>query len=124
MLGGAFFDHGNHGVLVFFEGFAKADFGGHESGEIRLGHEKDDTTMAESFELGPGMVGGGFPVFIDEGDLDIRLWVATDQGGDFLFMKPLLNLAGTLVKNPSCGIGVVDQGGEFFCRVFEVEEPG
>ena len=29
------------------------------------------------------MKGGRFPVLIDEGNLDIRLWVASDEGWEF-----------------------------------------
>ena len=54
------------------------------------------------------MKSGSFPVFVDEGNGDARIWVATDEAGDFLLVEPLLNYAGALVENPGVGIGVVD----------------
>lgn len=70
------------------------------------------------------MIGGGFPVFIDERNGDAGVGVATDEGGDFLLIEPLLDDAGTLIEDPRVGIGVAEEGFEFTSRILEVEQAG
>ena len=126
MFRSAFFDDGNDGVgiLLLIEGFAQATLGCFKSGEIFVGHEQSDAVMAVSFEESSGMEGGSLPVFINEGNLNVGLGIASDESGNGLLVEPLLHGAGTLVENPGVGFGVLDKCLEFAGRVFEVEESG
>lgn len=80
--------------------------------------------MAVSFKESAGVIGGGFPVFINEGNGDIGGGVATDEAGDLLLVEPLLDGAGALVEDPGVGIGIAEEIGELAGGVFEVEESG
>ncbi len=126
MFRSAFFDDGNDGVgiLLLIESFAQASLGCFESGEIGVGHEQSDAVVAVSFEEGSGMEGGSLPVFINEGNLNVGLGIASDESGNGLLVEPLLHGAGTLVENPGVGFGVLNECLEFAGRVFEVEESG
>ena len=70
------------------------------------------------------MIGGGFPVFIDERDRDARGGIAADESGDFLLIEPLLDGAGTLIEDPCVGVGIAEEVLEFTSGILEVEETG
>ena len=70
------------------------------------------------------MEGGGFPVFINKGDLYPGLGIASDQGGNGFLVKPSLNGSGALVENPCVGVDVLDQDLKFTLWVLKVEELG
>ena len=126
MFGAAFFDDGNDGIriLLLIESLAQAAFGGFQSGEVGVGHEESDAVVTVAFEESAGMEGGGFPVFIDKGDLNVGLGVASDESRNGMLVEPLLHGAGALIENPGVRLGVFDESFEFSGGVFEMEKSG
>lgn len=80
--------------------------------------------MTMAFQKSAGVEGGGFPVFVDERDLNVGLRIASDEGGDALLVKPLLNWTRTLVENPRVGFGILNQAVQFTAGIFEMEKTG